>query len=332
MSLRGRRLCWALAAAILLASPSVGAQQADGPRRIGFLSERGDFAKRKQPSPFHQAFLRGLAEQGFVVGKNLSIEYRFAEGDTERLPDLARELVARKVEVIFGCCAAGFAVAKATKTVPVIFAGITDPVANGMVQSLAHPGGNVTGISNQGLEITTKRLELLKAAVPSVRRVAILMSPEHSLATRMQHDLLAAAPSLGIRVDFFEVQAPNQIEDAFAAIKSAGADSLLVQNFHKFLVYRKQISQLALDGGLPAICPFDFFVQEGCLMSYGQDFLDISRRTGGYVAKILEGANPADLPVEQPTKFDLVLNLKTAKALDLTIPPSILLRAARVIE
>jgi len=328
MSLRGRRLWWVLVAAILLASPSVEAQHTDGPRRIGFLSLGYDYAKRKKPSSIHQAFLRGLAEQGFVVGENLTIEYRFAEGKNERLPDLARELVALKVEVIAGCCAAGIAAAKATKTVPVVFGGITDPVANRLVQSLAHPGGNVTGMSNQGLEINVKRLEYLKAAIPSVQRVAVLMSRRHSLAERMQHDLQVAAPSLGIRVDFFEVQAPKQIEDAFAAMKAAGADSLLLQENYEFDRHAKKISQLALDGRLPAMCHFERFVQEGCLMSYGQDFLDISRRTGGYVAK----TNPADLPVEQPTKFDLVVNLKTAKALGVTIPPSILLRADRVIE
>jgi len=332
MGLRGRRLWWVLLAAILLTSPSVGAQQTDQPRRIGYLSPDNDYAKRKKPSAYHRAFLRSLAEHGFVVGKNLIIEYRFAERKSERLPDLASELIARKVEVIFSWSSAARAAAEATKTVPVVFIGITDPVAMGLVESLAHPGGNVTGVSNQGLEINTKRLELLKAAVPRVQRVAVLMHRRHSMRERMQHDLRAAAPSLGIRVDFFEVQAPNQIEGAFAAMKAAGADSLLLQEFDEFTTYGKQISQLALGSRLPAMCHFALLVQEGCLMSYGQNFLDIFRRAGGYVARILEGTNPAEMPVEQPTKFDFVVNIKTAKVLGLTFPPSILLRADRVIE
>ncbi len=327
------------AAAVVLAMVAAGhphavfgQQPPRGLHRIGFLSGGGDFAKREYPSPYHQAFLRGLAEQGFVVGENLTIEYRFADRDFERLPGLARELVAQKPEVIFGCCHAGGAAAKATKSLPVVFAGITDPVASGMVQSLARPGGNVTGVSNQGLEINTKRLELLKAAVPTVRRVAVLMYGSHGLVEQMQHDLQAAAQSLGIRVDFFEVEAPNQIEGAFAAMKAADADSLLVQEARVFNFHAKQIARLALDGRLPSMCFLALSVQEGCLMSYEQDFVDMSRRAGGYVAKILKGASPADLPVEQPTKFTLFVNLKTAKALGLTMPPSILLRADRVIE
>ena len=307
-------------------------QTPHGLRRIGFLSERGDFAKRKKPSPLHQAFLQSLADSGFVDGKNLIIEYRFAEGDRERLPELARELVARKVEVIFAYASGAMAVAAATKTVPVVFVGITDPVANGLVQSLAHPGGNVTGISNQGLEINTKRLELLKAAIPSLQRVAVLVHREHSVGEQLKRDLEAVAPSLGVKVDFFEVQAANQIPGAFAAMKAAGADALLIQEQDALWLQRKQISQLALDSRLPAMCWSSAFVQAGCLMSYGQDFLDIARLAGGYVARILQGANPADLPVEQPTKFDFVINAKTARAMGVTIPPSVLLRADRVIE
>jgi putative ABC transport system substrate-binding protein len=216
--------------------------------------------------------------------------------------------------------------------VPVVFILITDPVANGLVRSLAHPGGNVTGISNQGLEINTKRLEVLKAAIPSLQRVAVLIHRKHSLSERMEHDLAAAAPSLGVKVDFFEVQTPSELPGAFAAMKAAGADALLIQEFDEFFLHRKQISQLALDSHLPAMCFMPHFVQAGCLMSYGQNLLELFRRGGDYVAKILKGANPADLPVEQPTKFDLVLNAKTAKALGVVFPRSLLLRAERVIE
>jgi len=332
---RHRLLCAAGVLVLVAASvPSaVCAQQpVHATRRIGFLAQTSDFAKRKTPSAYHQAFLRGLAEAGFVAGKNLTIEYRFAEGKAERLPDLAKELVARKPEVIFAWSTGALMVARATKTVPVVFIAITDPVANKLVQSLAHPGGNVTGISNQGLEITAKRLELLKTAVPAVRHVAVLTHRRHTLREQTTHALVAVAPSLGVRVQFFEVAAPDQIADAFAAMKAAGADSLLVQEYDEFMVHAKAISQLALDGHLPASCQAALFVRAGCLMSYGPNFVDIFRRAGGYVARILSGADPADLPVEQPVKFDLSVNAKTAKALGVEFPQSILLRADHVVD
>ena len=340
MSLIERRRSLILATAFLALAAVTGANTVCAQhtprelRRIGYLSEFGDFSKtrRKKPSAPRQAFLDGLAEAGFVNGKNLIIEYRSAHGRRERLPDLARELVARKVEVIFSWASGAEAAAEATQTVPVVFMGITDPVASGFVQSLAHPGGNVTGISNQGLEINPKRLELLKAAIPSVQHVAVLTHRAASLREQRERDLAAAAPSLGVTVDFFEVQAPNQIPAAVAAMKAAGADALLIQEFDEFHLQRKQISQLALDSRLPAMCFLEDFVQAGCLMSYAPDLLDVFRRAGGYVARILKGADPADLPVEQPTKFNFVVNAKTAKAIGVTFSQSTLLRADRVIE
>jgi len=307
-------------------------QSAHAPRRIGFLAQSSDFAKRKTPSPYHQAFLRGLAEAGFIPGKNLTIEYRFAEGKAERLADLASDLVARKPEVIFAWSNGALAVAKATKTVPLVFIAITDPVANKLVQSLAHPGGNATGISNQGIEITVKRLELLKTAVPTLRHVAVLTHRRHTLREHTKRALEAVAPSLGLRVEFFEVATPDQIADALAAMKAAGADSLLVQEYDEFVLHANEISQRALESHLPASCQFVLFVRAGCLMSYGQNFVDIFRRAGGYVARILNGAEPANLPVEQPVKFDLAINATTAKALGVVFPRSILLRADHVIE
>ncbi|MEJ2175767.1 MAG: ABC transporter substrate-binding protein, partial [bacterium] len=326
MSLIERRRFLSAASALLaivLASVPWGVcaqQPAQGAHRIGYLSEGSDFAKRKKPSAYHQAFLHGLAEAGFIDGKNLTIEYRFADRKEERLPQLATELVARNPEVIFSWSAGALAVARATKAVPVVFIGITDPVANKLVQSLAQPGGNVTGISNQGIEVTTKRLELLKAAIPSIRRVAILTHRGHTLREQTKHALEAVAPSVGVRLEIFEVAAPDQIAGAFAAMKAAGADSLLVQEYGGFTQHAKEISQLALDSRLPATCQFALFVRAGCLMSYGQDFVDIFRRAGGYVARILDGADPADLPVEQPVKFDLAINAKTAKALGVEFP------------
>jgi len=312
---------------------AVHAQQAPHElRRIGYLSQFGDFSKRKKPSAGRQAFLDGLAEAGFVDGKNLIIEYRSAGGKPERYPDLVRELIARNVEVIFSWSSGARAAAEVAKTVPVVFILVTDPVANHMVQSLAHPGGHVTGISNQGLEVNTKRLELLKDAIPSSRHVAVLMHANHSLRERMERDLAAVAPSLGVKVDFFEVQAPNELPGAFTAMKAAGVDALLISESDEFYLQMKQISQLALDSRLPAMCFVDSLVKAGCLMSYGQNLLELFRRGGDYVAKILKGANPADLPVAQPTKFDFVVNAKTARALGVTILPSVLLRAERVIK
>jgi putative ABC transport system substrate-binding protein len=344
MSLIERRR-FAIAATVLLALAAAGGpwavcaqQAARGTHRIGYLTEGGtseafvDYPKRKKPRGYHRAFLRGLAEAGFIPGKNLIIEYRFAEDKVERLPHLVNELLTRKVEVIFSRSSGALAAAQATKTVPVVFLGITDPVASKLVKSLAHPGGNVTGISNQGVEINTKRLELLTAAIPSARRVAVLIDHEHSLREQTKRDLAAAAPSLGVQIDFFEVAAPDQIVGAFAAMKAAGADSLLVQESGEFFLHRKEISQLALDNRLPAICHFLLFVRAGCLMSYGADFADIYRRAGDYVARILNGADPADLPVQQPVKFDLIVNARTAKALGVVFPRSMLLRADQIIE
>jgi len=323
-----------LLAVVVASTPwALHAQQpAHGARRIGYLAQTSDFSKRKKPSVYHQAFLRGLAEAGFIPGKNLAIEYRFAEGKADRLPTLANQLVAQNPEVIFAWSTGAVAVARATKTVPVVFIGITDPVASRLVKSLAHPGGNVTGISNQGIDISTKRLELLKTAVPSIRRVAVLAHRRHPLREQMRRALKAVAPSLGIRLDFFEVDAPEQIAGAFAAMKAAGADSLFVEEYDAFALQAKQISQLALDNRLPATCHFALFVRAGCLMSYSPNFVDLFRRAGGYVARILKGAEPADLPVEQPNKFDLTVNAKTAKALGVVFPQSILLRADQVIE
>lgn len=338
MSLIERRRFFILASGFLALAAASGLHAVDAQqtphelRRIGYLTAFGDYSKHKKPSAFRQAFLDSLAEAGFVDGKNLIVEYRSAHRRMERLPELARELVARKVEVIFSVSTAATPTAEATKTVPVVFILVTDPVASRLVRSLAHPGGNVTGISNQGLEINVKRLEWLKAAIPSSQRVAVLMHRKHMLSAQMEHDLAAAAPSLGVKVDFFEVKAPNEIPGAFAAMKASGADSLLIQEFDDFYRQREQISQLTLNSRLPAMCFIEAFVQAGCLMSYGQNLLDIVRRGGGYVAKILKGANPADLPVEQPTRFDLVINAKTATAIGVTIPRSVLLRADRVIK
>jgi len=321
-----------VATCALLVVRAVRAQQTQTVRRIGYLSAGNSYAKRKTPSAYNQAFLRGLAENGFVVGKNLSIEYRFAEGQSERLPALAAELVERKVEVIFGWSTAARAAAKATRSIPVVFTAITDPVSSGLVQSLAHPGGNVTGLSNQGLDLGAKRLQLLTTAVPRARRIAFLAYPKAANYEVQRQTLEAAASSLGIELRLLGVNGPEGLAGAFVAMRNAGADALLVQEYSMFALARKKIAALALESRLPTMCEFAAYVQAGCLMSYGQDFVDVWRRAGGYVARILKGADPAGMPVEQPTKFELTINMRTARALDLTIPQSVLLRADRVIQ
>jgi ABC-type uncharacterized transport system substrate-binding protein len=316
----------------MLVAPTVSARQTQSVRRIGYLTAGSDFTKRKAPSAYHQAFLRGLTENGFAVGKNLSIEYRFAEGRNERLPALAAELVERKVEVIFAWSTGALAAAKATRSIPVVFTAITDPVKAGLVQSLAHPGGNVTGLSNEGLDLSAKRLELLKTAVPRVRRIAFLACPKHSDYEGQRRRLEAAGSPLGVEMRFLEVNKPEEIAGAFVQMRHVGADALLVQEYSMFALARKKIAALTLEGRLPTMCESAGYVQEGCLMSYGQDFVDVWRRAGGYVARILKGADPAAMPVEQPTKFELVINMKTAGAFGIEIPESILVQANRVIE
>lgn len=318
-----------IATSALLAAPTAPAQSRQNVRSIGYLSGGIDYAKRKTPSPHHQAFLRGLAEKGFVAGKNVSIEYRFAEERIERLPALAAELVERKVEVIFGWATAAFAAAKATQSIPVVFTAVPDPVASGLVKSFSRPGGNVTGLSN--IDLSTKRLELLKAAVPTARRVAYLAFVRHARYGQQRADLQAAALSLDVQLRFVEMEKEDGLAAALDAIPGAGADALLVQDHTIFTVLRKKIADFALERRLPTMGESALHAQSGFLMSYSQDFVDTWRRAGGYVARILQGAAPAELPVEQPTKFELLFNMKTAKTLGLAIPPSLLLAADRVI-
>ncbi len=330
--MRRREAIAALTAMLAVAGASVPSSAQGAERRIGYLHPGADFAKRKTPSPHHEAFLKGLAEQGFIPGRNLVVEYRFAEGRNERLPALAAELVERKVEVIFGWADAARAAARATRSIPVVFTAIADPVIDGLVQSLAHPGGNVTGFSNQGLELDAKRLELLKAAVPSARRVAVLAEIGHSLYRQQKSSLESAARSLGLELHFVEIRGPARLPQAFAAIKAARADALLVQERPVFNFDRRGIAGAAVENRLPAMFEHADFVRDGGLMSYGPDFVDVWRRAGDYVGRILMGAVPAALPVQQPTRFELVVNRKTAREIGVEIPRSVLLRADWVIE
>jgi putative tryptophan/tyrosine transport system substrate-binding protein len=327
-----RRTFLALVSGSLLAAPlAAEAQQAAKVARIGYLSPN------QATSPhLREAFRQGLRDLGYVEGRNLVIEYRDAEGKVERVPALAAELVALKVDVIVASAnLAALAAKQATTTLPIVFTAVGDPVTSGLVTSLSQPGGNVTGLCQLAPELVGKCLEQLKRAVPGVSRVAVLWPPG-ALPERMQKDMLKGAEvagrPLGIRLQFVEARGPADFDRAFSEMTRARAGALTVLASAMFFGERRRLVELADKNRLPAVYPSREFVDAGGLMSYGSDLADMFRRAATYVDKILKGAKPADLPIEQPTKFEFVINLKTAKALGLTIPPSLLLRAHQVIE
>jgi putative ABC transport system substrate-binding protein len=282
------------------------------------------------------AFLQGLRDLGYVEGRNVVIEYRFAEGKLERYPALAAELVALKVDVIVApITPAALAAKQATKTIPIVFVAVGDPITDGLVTSLARPGGNVTGLSLLFPELVGKCLEELKQAVPGVSRVAVLWQPG-AVGERTEKDMLkgaeVAARALGVRLQFVEARGPADLDRAFSDITKARAGALTVLPGNMFFSERRRLVDLAAKNRLPAVYPLREFVDAGGLMSYGASNADMFRRAATYVDKILKGAKPADLPVEQPTKFELVINLKAAKVLGLTIPQSLLGRADEVVQ
>jgi len=286
-------------------------------------------------SPFLGAFRQGLRELGWVEGQNIVIDYRYAEGRFDRLPDLAAELVQLKVDIIVAVATQGVAAAKnATETIPIVMiSGSADPVGLGFIASLARPGGNVTGLSfSVGPEISGKQLELLKEIVPKVRRVAILSNPATPIQPRFLREVTLAAQSLAVQLQLLEGRGPNEFDGAFAAMAKERVGALLVVADSLFIFHRTRLADLAARSRLPAAYGVREHVEAGGLMSYGPSLRDLFRRGATYVDKILKGAKPADLPVEQPTQFELVINLKTAKALGLTIPQSLLQRADEVIQ
>ena len=315
----------------LLASPRIAdAQPAGQLHRIGYLVG-GSAAANPQ---FVEAFRQGLRELGWVEGQNIIVEYRFAEGRLDRLPDLAADLVRSKVDIIVAGPSPPAAAAKnATGTIPIVMIAVGSPVEQGLIASLARPGGNVTGVSfSVGLEIVGKQLELLKETAPKVRRVAILSNPanpSHAIAIR---DAKVAAKSLGVQLQLLEARGPDAFDGAFAAMAKERVGALLVITDPIFLLYRTRLADLVARRRLPAAGGYRELVEAGGLMSYGPSIPDLWRRAAIYVDKILRGAKPADLPVEQPTKFELVINLKTAKALGLRIPQSVLGRADEIIQ
>jgi putative ABC transport system substrate-binding protein len=318
----------------LLAAPlAEGTQEANRIVRIGYLAF--DLAAANPLT--REGFFDGLRDVGYVEGRNLLVEYRDAEGKTERFPALAAELVARKPDVIVtgGGTLAALAAKQATTTLPIVFTAVGDPVAEGLVASLARPGGNITGLSVVSPELISKSLELLKQSLPGVSRVGLLFKPD-AVPDRVAKDRLKAAHvtarTLGVRLQVVEARGPEDFDRAFSEMTRARAGAVTVQATPVFDSARQRLVDLAAKNRLPAVYSYRPYVDAGGLMSYGPDLVDLFRRAATYVDKILKGAKPADLPVEQPTKFELVINLKTAKALGLTIPPSLLARAHQVIE
>ena len=315
-----------------LSSPLVAeGQQAGKVWRIGHLT----LNPRPEPgfNPIFDAFVQRLRELGYVEGRNISIEWRSSEGRVDRLPDLAAELVRLNVDVIVvPSTQPALAAKQATATIPIVMGAASDVVETGLVRSLARPGGNITGLTVSGGELSRKRLALLKEAIPKVSRVAVLADP-----TNPTHDIFwketgIAAQRLRLSVQRFDARAPEEIEGAFAMMSKARPEALIVFSEPMFYSQRSRIAELAARRRLPAMHMISGHAEAGDLMAYGPDYRDLYRRTAEFVAKILTGARPADLPIEEPTKFELVINLKTAKALGLTIPQTLLLRADRVIE
>jgi putative ABC transport system substrate-binding protein len=314
---------------ILAAAFTADAQQPKKVYRIGYSSA----GSGSSGMPRTEAFRQGLRELGYVEGKNIVIEYRYAEGKRDLLPVLAGELVRLKLDVIVtGGPTTTRAVKEATVTIPIVMAQVNDPVGNGFVASLARPGGNITGLSTLAPEISGKQLELLKEIVPWLARVAVLGNSTTPGNAQSLRETELAAGALRVQVSSLEVRAPKDIETAFRAASKGRADAVLVLANPVATIHRTQIADLAVKSRLPAIYPWPEFVEDGGLMVYGVIIVDLFRRAATYVDKILKGAKPAELPVEQPTKFEFIINLKAAKQIGLTIPPSVLARADKVIK
>lgn len=319
----------AVAAVLLLAGwAAAQALQAPGVYRIGFISPASPFPKQ------YHAFRQALRELGYVEGQNLILEARFAEGRAERLPDLVAEVLRLKVDVlVVGSSVGAFAAKRATTTVPIVVAGLADPVAQGIVASLARPGGNITGVSMAiSGAFAGKWVELLKEAAPYVSHAAVLWNPANPAAAPIVKEMQAAARALNVRLDVLAAGDLMQLDGAFAAIGTSGARGVIVTADPFFSSNRAKLVHFAASKRLPAVYFAKDFVEVGGLMAYGPSLADGYRRAATYVHKILKGAKPADLPIEQPTQFELIINAKTAKALGLTIPRSLLVRADGVIE
>jgi putative ABC transport system substrate-binding protein len=325
-----RRAFLAGTGAVLLAAPLAAEAQRAGRPAIGVLY----LGAPEDVVPYRQTFRQGLRERGYVEGENVDIEYRYAYCDGDRLPALATELVATKVAVIVTAGTTSVQAAwDATKTIPIVIAAGADPVEMQFAQSLARPGGNITGLSTLAVEIGAKRLELLLQAVPRARAVAVLLHGRNPGNATFEQALTTTALRLGVGIYPRIVRAASEFEEAFAAMRVKDkADAAVVIEDPVFACHAKTIADLALRHRLPTMLGERLFVHAGGLMAYGPEYQDLVRKAATYVDKILKGAKPGDLPIEQPTKFELVISLKTAKALGLTIPQSLLARADEIIQ
>jgi putative tryptophan/tyrosine transport system substrate-binding protein len=327
--MKARIFVYALPAVILATIHLAEAQQPKKVPRIGYL---GATSRSINPARI-EAFRQGLRELGYVEGKNIVIEYRYAEGKLDRLPALAAELVGLKVDIIvMGGPAATRSAKQATATIPIVMAYDDDPVGSGFVASLARPGGNITGLSTLAPEISGKQLELLREIVPKLSRVAVLgnaIQPGNPQALR---EINLAADAFGVQLQYLEVGGPKDIDTVFRAASKGRADAVLVLGNPTLFSQRRQLADLAVKSRLPTIYNRPEYVEDGGLVFYGPSYIDLYRRAATYVDKILKGTKPADLPVEQPKKFEFIINLKAAKQIGLTIPPNVLVRADKVIK
>ena len=320
----------AVAAFSLLPPHEVDAQSAGRIPRIGFLA----VGSRQGRAFMIEGFRQGLRERGYVEGQNLTIEYRFSEDRNDRLPALAAELVALKVQLIVASgTPASFAARDATSTIPIVMGGIAaDPVATGLIASLARPGGNITGMTMMSPQLSGKRLEILKETVPRLTRVAVFWNPPNPAYGPVLKELEAAAPSLKLTIHRVEVRVPGDFEGAYEAAVKLRAGALVAPGDPLVANRPRMVADIALKHRMPTMMDNKEFVEAGGFMSFGLDLVDSYRRAATHVDKILKGANPAELPMEQPSRFDLAINLKTARALGLTIPPVVLLQATQVVE
>jgi putative ABC transport system substrate-binding protein len=329
MTAAGRRLVFALALGGALSVPLELEAQEKKTARIGRLSPLSAEADAANLAAFRER----MRELGWTEGRNVTVETRFADGQAARLPRLAEELVRLRVDVILAGSSAGALAAKAATTaIPIVMVTTGDPVADGIVKSLARPGANVTGVTAIGQALNTKRLELIKEAVPGASRVGVIANPGSLYTAQLVEDRERAARTLALDVRLFEVREPKNFEAAFAAVHTERMDALMVHTNALFITHRKRIVELAARNRVPAVYGEREFVEAGGLMFYGASLRDMYRDAAVYVDKILKGAKPANLPIEQPAKLDLIINMKAAKALGIAIPPSVLARADRIVE
>jgi putative ABC transport system substrate-binding protein len=320
---------WQLAILLLTTASIAEAQQPKRMPRIGALFT----GPTATATPYVEAFREGLRELRYIEGRNIAIEYRWAKLRADHFAELAADLVRGRVDILFTWGSTATAAAKqATSTIPIVFVGVGDPIGPGFVGSLSRPGGNITGQSNLSRELSQKHLELLKEIAPRLARVAALRNPDNPVSALLLRDTEDAAPSFSVQLQVVEVSEPAKFDGAFLAMKRERAEALIVLADPVFLSHRARIAELAAKSRLPAVFNVEQYTEAGGLIAYGPSLTDMFRRAAIYIDKILKGAKPADLPVEQPKKFELVINLKTAKQIGLTVPPNVLARADKVIR